>query len=96
MSEEDEFAVYLGTALADPTYRQGHDDAMRLHNVVDSLIAVRRERGMTQANVAAGMGVRQPTIAQFETETSDPKVTTVQRYARAVGVRVRFVVEEDL
>ena len=37
------------------------------------------------------MGVRQPTVSGFETEDSDPRLSTLQRYARAVEARLRLV-----
>ncbi len=39
------------------------------------------------------MGVRQPTVSGFEKGSSDPRLSTVQRYARALDARVRLVLE---
>jgi transcriptional regulator with XRE-family HTH domain len=66
---------------------------MRLHGLLDTLVARRRDLGLTQKQVADRMGVRQPAVSGFETESSDPKISTVQRYARAVNAYVRFAVE---
>ncbi|MGH7919595.1 MAG: helix-turn-helix domain-containing protein [Candidatus Dormibacteraceae bacterium] len=40
---------------------------------------------MTQARLAARMKTTQPAIARFEAGDSDPRLSTVARYAEAVG-----------
>lgn len=57
----------------------------RLHS---DLLRAREENGQTQQDVADLMGVTQPTVASFERYDNDPKLSTVRRYANAVGVIV--------
>ncbi len=57
----------------------------RLHA---NLLRAREENGQTQQDVADLMGVTQPTVASFERYDNDPKLSTVRRYANAVGVVV--------
>lgn len=57
----------------------------------DGLVRIRREQGLTQADLGERMGVKQPTISQFETERyPDPQIGTLQRYARAVGCQLEL------
>jgi transcriptional regulator with XRE-family HTH domain len=88
---EDEFAPYLEQAKQDPEFRAAYEDAQERHNLLDQLVALRRSRRLSQTAVAARMGVRQPTVSGFETEDSDPRLSTLQRYARAVEARLRLV-----
>ncbi len=90
---EDEFESYLQSAQRDPKFRAAFEDASELQAILDSLVKLRKALGLTQTAVAARMGVRQPTVSGFETETSDPRLSTLQRYARAVESRVRLSVE---
>lgn len=85
---EDEFGPYLEEANRDPEFRAAYEDELLRHKLIDSLVALRRTQGLTQSDVARRMNVRQPTISGFETESSDPRVSTLQRYARAVGARI--------
>ncbi len=39
------------------------------------------------------MGIKQPAISEFENEASDPRLSTLQRYARAVEARIRIIME---
>src|SRR5881628_3819476 len=45
----------------------------------------RREAGLTQAQLAERMGVRQPVVARLEREGSDLRVSTLARALRAAG-----------
>jgi DNA-binding XRE family transcriptional regulator len=90
---EDEFGPYLEQAEQDPTFRAAYEDAADLHHTLDRLVARRKALGLSQEEVAKRMGVRQPTVSGFETEGSDPRLSTLQRYARAVEARLRLVVD---
>ncbi len=63
--------------------------------LLDSLVQVRRSRGFTQARVAESMGVKQPTVADFEAHDSNPTLSQIRRYAHAVGVLIYHRVEVD-
>ena len=88
---EDELETYLSEAQQDPVFRAAYEDAEERHNILDRLVGLRRLRRLSQSAVAARMGVRQPTVSGFETEDSDPRLSTLQRYARAVEARLRLV-----
>ncbi len=88
---QDEFEATLNEASQDPAFRAAYEDALERHSILDRLVGLRRARQLSQAAIAARMGVRQPTVSGFETEDSDPRLSTLQRYARAVEARLRLV-----
>lgn len=88
---EDEFESTLGRARQNPEFRAAYEDALERHSILDKLVRLRRALGLSQTAVATRMGVRQPTVSGFETEDSDPRLSTLQRYARAVQARLRLV-----
>lgn len=45
----------------------------------------RQQRGLSQTVVAARMGTSQSALARLESGETDPRITTVERYARAIG-----------
>lgn len=55
------------------------------------LYRLRREQRprLTQAEVAARMGISQATVSAFESRRAVPRLATLQRYARAIGVRLQ-------
>lgn len=78
------FDAFLAEQLQDETTRASFHDTQTRSRVVDMLVRLRNRRGMTQTAVAKEMGVKQPTVSGFETEGSDPRLSTLLRYARAV------------
>lgn len=59
-----------------------------------NLVQLRLKKGITQAQVAADLDVSQPTIAAFERYDNDPKLSTVHRYALAIGAVVEHRVAD--
>lgn len=66
-----------------------HDRLLR------GLVEHRREHHLSQETVAERMGVSQPTVAAFERYDANPTLSTIRRYALAVGVRLRTEVTDD-
>lgn len=50
-----------------------------------ALNMLREELNLSQAEVAAAMGVKQPTIAKMEQADNDPRLSTLKRYVTALG-----------
>lgn len=80
----------LEDELKDDAFRDSYEDAEERDRLIDALIALRHTRHLTQSEVARHMGVRQNTVSGFENEATDPRLSTLQRYARAVGSRLRL------
>lgn len=89
--QEDELDSYVAEAKKDPAFRAAYEDVAERHSILDRLVGLRRHRRLSQRAVAERMGVGQPTVSGFETENSDPRLSTLQRYARAVGAKLRLV-----
>lgn len=54
----------------------------------------RRELGLTQTEVAARMGTSQSTVARLEAGAGDIRLSSVERYADALGQTVEFRLRE--
>lgn len=57
---------------------------------LDALISLRTSSGISQESVAERMGVTQPAVAAFEREDSNPTLSSIRRYALAVGARITY------
>lgn len=58
-------------------------------------LAVKRERaGVTQKDVAAAMKTSQSAVARMERGEIDAKMSTVERYANAIGHRLEWRVKK--
>jgi transcriptional regulator with XRE-family HTH domain len=59
-------------------------------SLIAELVHVRRSRGLSQTEVAARMRTSQSALARLESGRSDARLSTVTRYAAAVGATVGF------
>jgi transcriptional regulator with XRE-family HTH domain len=66
-----------------------------LDPVRQSLASRRVSLKLTQADVAKRMGTTQSAISDLESGRAEPAVDTLKRYAEAVGLRMRIVLEID-
>ncbi len=58
-----------------------------------NLKAARLERGLTQEDVSMLSGVHETEISRIEAGKRDPRVSTVRKLAKAVGVRPGVLLE---
>lgn len=57
----------------------------RRRELVNDLVQVRQRLGLSQTEVAARMGTSQSALARLEAGDADVRLSTLQRYAAAVG-----------
>lgn len=81
--------------LDKPAVRKAYEEREPAYAVLDACLAARKRVGMTQADVAQAMGTSRPAVARIESArpAHAPSVTTLQRYAAAVGCRLRIELE---
>lgn len=84
--------------LANPSVQAEHERIEREEmHMLDAILKVRAESGLTQAEVAERMGTKAPAVARLEnalvTGKHSPSLDTLRKYAAAMGkrVEVRFV-----
>lgn len=77
----------------DPEYRREYDALEEEFSLIAAMLDARQKSGLTQAQVAERMGVKQPVVAKLESGKSNVSFDTLKRYAHATGckVKVEFV-----
>jgi DNA-binding XRE family transcriptional regulator len=63
--------------------------------MLDALVEIRKSRSLSQREVGRIMGISQPSVAQFEAHDSNPRLSTIRRYAMAIGALIRHEVVAD-
>lgn len=63
-------------------------------DMLDDLLELRKRKGMTQQDIADTIGVTRTAVTAFERYDADPKLSTLIRYAMAVGARLNISVED--
>ena len=64
----------------------------RRRELIEELVRVRRESELSQTEIAARMGTSQSAVARLESGELDARLSTVQRYAAALGRTVDWQV----
>jgi ribosome-binding protein aMBF1 (putative translation factor) len=71
-----------------PDFPEMVDAALRARQLMRSLAGRRRSLGLSQTVVAARMGTSQSALARIEGGESDPRVSTIERFALALGEEI--------
>jgi ribosome-binding protein aMBF1 (putative translation factor) len=80
--------------LQDPEFRAEYDALEDEFALATALIEARARAALTQAQVAERMGTTQAVIARLESGRAKPSTRTLERFARATGMRLRIHFEE--
>ena len=77
---------------ADPEFKAAYDALEDEFMALGALLLARKEAGLTQADVAARMGVSQPVLARIESSLGSrkhsPSLATLRKYADACGKKL--------
>lgn len=63
--------------------------------LASNVYRLRKHRGLTQEQLAKAVGVRQPRIAEVERGDANPRLDTLAKLARALGVPVAALLDPD-
>lgn len=81
----------------DPLFRKAFEDLNDEFEALDVLLAARKTAGLTQAEVAARMGLHQSALARIEANLGNrkhsPSMATLRKYARACGGDLKLRIE---
>lgn len=83
----------LGEFMQDREFREGYERRRLVHEVAMAVRSMREEGGITQAQLAAKIGVTQPVIGRLERgiEQRRPRFDLLQRIGFALGKQLKFV-----
>ncbi|HVC15054.1 MAG TPA: helix-turn-helix domain-containing protein [Acidimicrobiales bacterium] len=83
-----------GERLHEPMLPGFREMAARRRALAEDLLSRRISLGLTQTQVAARMGTSQSAVARVEAGSSDVRLSTIERYAAAVGHVVEWSLGE--
>lgn len=61
----------------------------------EKLTMLRLEKGMNMTEFAQLLGTSKQVIARYEKGENTPKITTVDHYAKVLGVSLQYLINED-
>ncbi|HYR12265.1 MAG TPA: helix-turn-helix transcriptional regulator [Longimicrobium sp.] len=72
-------------ATREPEFADGFERGRQAFMLGAMLLAARQQAGLTQAEVARRLGTHKSAISRMENHAEDIRLSTLQRYAEAVG-----------
>ena len=78
----------------EPVFGGFREMAERRRALAAELVAGRKALGLSQTTVAARMGTSQSAVARLEAGDGDVRLSTVERYAAAIGLCLHWRLEE--
>lgn len=92
MGEDHDFLdeVIAEHTARDPAFPQLVDAALRRRELLRALAERREQLGLSQTAVAARMGTSQSSIARLEAGEADARLSTIERFAAAVGHSIEW------
>jgi len=79
--------------MKEPGFREGYDALAEEFALAATLIDARTRAKLSQAELAKKMSTSQSTIARLESGTAKPSLSTLERFAKATGTRLRVTLE---
>ena len=79
--------------LKDPNYRREYEGLEEEFALASAIIDARSRAGLTQEELAAKMRTSQSAVARLESGRTIPSGSTLKRFARATGTRLRITFE---
>lgn len=79
--------------LKDPNYRREYEGLEEEFALASAIIEARSRAGLTQEELAAKMQTSQSAVARLESGRTIPSGSTLKRFARATGTRLRITFE---
>jgi len=86
--DRDEFDDFVAEASADPMFDVALKQARQRREILHELAERRKAAGLSRTVVAGRMGTSEAAVARLEAGTTDPRWSSVERFAAAVGVRL--------
>ena len=63
--------------------------------IIEYLVAIRKQKNMTQQDIAEASGMQRPNVARIESNSHVISMDALMRYADALGYKVRFSLEPN-
>jgi transcriptional regulator with XRE-family HTH domain len=87
--------LFARLELEDPKFAQASEDIEESHILATNVLVLRARRNISQKELASRAGMSQPRIAEIESGEANPRLSTVKKIAKALGVTAGQLLTED-
>lgn len=85
-----DFRNYLNEQLKDPEFKKEWEALEPEFNMIQAMIDARKQRNMTQKELAERTGIDQSDISKIETGNANPSLATLKRLAEGMDMVLRL------
>ena len=84
---------YKQRKLENPEFKQAYEELEVEYAIMEEMLRLREEAGMSQSQLSKKTGITQPDISKLENGKANPSISTLKKVARAFGkkLRVQFI-----
>jgi len=84
---------YRDRKLQEPQFKQAYEDLEVEYAIMNEMLKLRSEAGISQSQLSQKTGITQPDISKLENGKANPSIATLKKVARAFGKKlsVQFV-----
>ncbi|MCI6878810.1 MAG: helix-turn-helix transcriptional regulator [Solobacterium sp.] len=84
------YKEYKNKCLEDSNFKKEYDDLEPEYDIINAMIKVRKERGLTQKQLSELTGISQADISRIENGTRNPSLEMIKRLATGMGMRLKL------
>lgn len=85
-----DFRNYLNTQLKNPEFQKEWDDSEPEYNLIHAMVEARKEKNLTQKQLAERTGIDQSDISKIETGNANPALSTLKRLADGLDMVLKL------
>ncbi len=83
------FNDFLKKKMKDPAFKAEYEALEPEFAIIQAMIDTRKNRGMTQKQLAEKTGIAQGDISKLENGSANPSLRTLQRLASGMGMKLK-------
>lgn len=84
------YKEYNNKCLEDSNFKKEYDDLEPEYDIINAMIKVRKERGLTQKQLSELTGISQSDISRIENGTRNPSLEMIKSLATGMGMRLKL------
>ena len=85
-----DFEVWEKEALKDPAFKAEYDRLQPEFAVINAIFEARREKGITQKDLAEKIGTKQSVISRLESGKANPSIAFLKKLAAALNTKLEI------
>lgn len=80
----------LNCGIFNSNFKKEYDDLEPEYDIINAMIKVRKEKGLTQKQLSELTGISQADISRIENGTRNPSLEMIKRLATGMGMRLKL------